>query len=109
MNAPLIRPSNDRQGDRLAPQNGDVLAGIARHVSREGCQFVMTGKAPSVGRRLRVMMESGACVSGTIRWVLGERVGFAFDRAIDEAEVAGLTYHFAGVRVIELLPEHPEN
>jgi hypothetical protein len=107
MIAPLITPANDR-GDADTAHVKGMLEGAARHVSSEGCQFVMSGKAPGLGRRLRVAAGPQWAITGTVRWVVGERIGFAFDQRIDAAAVIALADHFACARVIELLPCLPD-
>lgn len=55
---------------------------LARHVSPEGCQLVVESSLLEKGLRL-VMAQAGfARVTGTVRWVVGDRAGFAFDAPI---------------------------
>ena len=105
MNAPVFRPANGIANTADISTGGASLRGIARHISAEGCQFVIVGKVPSIGRRVRLVVAPGVTVTGTIRWVLGERVGFAFDHRVDAATVAILSDPLAGALPIELLAE----
>ena len=102
MHVPPIRPAPGRS-DGLPPSDGAAaLKGIARHVSNEGCQFVLTGMAPQIGQRLTFALASEPAISGVIRWVLDDRIGFAFARPISGQAMAELTGHFATLKAIEL-------
>jgi hypothetical protein len=79
------------------------LDGMARHVSTEGCQLVISGKPPGAGRRLSFTIEPARTIAGTIQWVLGNRVGFVFDCRIDAAVAADMAAHMAKFRTLELL------
>jgi len=105
MNAPVLRPANDIANVANTLAHDTALHGIARHVSAEGCQFVIVGKVPSMGRRIRFVAAPDVTVIGTIRWVLGERIGVAFDRRIDAAAVAVLCNPLVGALPIELLAQ----
>ncbi|MFC0684813.1 PilZ domain-containing protein [Novosphingobium clariflavum] len=54
----------------------------ARHISPEGCQLVIESSLLEKGLRLVMAMSGFARVTGTVRWVVGDRVGFAFDAPI---------------------------
>lgn len=56
--------------------------GTARHVSVEGCQLIVGGEVLEQGQRLAFALDGGDRVSGAVRWVLGDRAGFAFDAPI---------------------------
>lgn len=66
-------------------------AGVARHASAEGCQFVVEVGRFAVGQRLGFMLGNYREVSGAIRWSLGDRIGFAFDAAISREDLQELT------------------
>lgn len=90
MNAPVIRPvTPPPPRDRV---DGAVpIVGTARHVSTEGCQFAIRGGRPAVGDRLGFGWR-GDPIAGTVRWVLEDRIGFAFARRLDPSiclELAG--------------------
>ncbi|MEE4453178.1 PilZ domain-containing protein [Novosphingobium resinovorum] len=55
---------------------------LARHVSADGCQFVVERSPIEQGQRLSFALEGYPPVLGTVRWVVKDRVGFAFDRPI---------------------------
>jgi hypothetical protein len=61
----------------------------ARHVSAEGCQLVVEREVPARGERFVFSLGGQAMVAGTVRWVVKDRVGFAFDQPIErEAQTA---------------------
>ncbi len=103
MNAPVFRPANDIANPVGSTPADATLRGIPRHVSAEGCQFVIAGKVPAVGRCLRVDLAPDLAIHGTIRWVLGDRIGFAFDRRVVAAALAVLSSPLAGALPIEPL------
>ena len=81
---------------------GHSWDGVARHVSADGCQLVITGEAPGAGQRLSFAIECGATITGSIQWVVGSRAGFVFDHRIDAATATGLSNHLAKFRTLEL-------
>jgi hypothetical protein len=105
MNAPPIQPSNQGAAHASPGHSGGALEGMVRHVSEDGCQLILVGKAPNVGRRLSLESSPGVTISGTIRWVLGERVGFAFDHRISPEAVTQVTVTGAQLKAIRLLAE----
>lgn len=105
MNAPPIKPSNRGADKALAEPRGAALEGLVRHVSEDGCQLILMAKAPNVGRRLSFECAPGSTISGTIRWVLGDRVGFAFDQRISPEAVAQVTATGAQIKTIRLLAD----
>lgn len=101
MNAPIsIHPAGGP--DPRDPCSQGKMEGVARHVSADGCQLVLAGKAPGVGQRFSLAAGRDPTISGTIQWVLGSRVGFAFDRPLDAATALGLSAHLAQFRTLEL-------
>jgi len=62
-------------------------AALAKHVSAEGCQFVFNEKRVAPGQRFRFKLEGFNPVIGTVRWVVTDRVGFAFDRPLSRVGV----------------------
>lgn len=105
MTALTSMPPGGRAATRDDTARSETLEGAARHVSAHGCQFVLNGRAPAVGCRLAFATPAGAAVSGTIRWVLRDRIGFAFDRPIDADAIAGLPREATVLRAVGLLPE----
>jgi len=55
---------------------------VAQHVSSDGCQFVVERENLSRGQRFSFALDGYPPVLGTVRWVVKDRVGFAFDRPI---------------------------
>lgn len=77
---------------------------IARHVSSEGCQFVVEQDNIAQGQRFSFAVEGHSRVRGTVRWVVGDRLGFAFDQPITrEAQRAMLTR----ARIVQGLELYP--
>ncbi|WP_221419977.1 PilZ domain-containing protein [Novosphingobium chloroacetimidivorans] len=90
-----------------AATRGDAagtLHGIARHVTEDGCQFVTTGPTPKSGCRLRCLLSSNPAVSGVVRWIVEDRIGFAFDQPLDAGSLAELASHSVQVKAIVLEP-----
>lgn len=63
---------------------------IARHVSAEGCQLLIDHDAVSQGQRFSLELVGRSAVSGAVRWVVGDCVGFAFDSPLGIDEVRTL-------------------
>lgn len=62
---------------------GTVLgSALLRHVSAEGCQLMVESLDISVGMRIAIVVETGEFVTGTVRWLVSGRAGFAFDQVI---------------------------
>lgn len=102
MHVSPIRAASGRSGGSPTSTGAISLKGVARHVSGEGCQFVLIDNAPGVGQRLTFALACAPAISGVIRWVLGNRVGFAFDRPISDLAVAELTGYLAALQAIGL-------
>lgn len=62
----------------------------ARHVSSDGCQLVLDDDSISKGQRFTFAIEGEAPVCGAVRWVVGDRAGFAFDSPIGKATMHAL-------------------
>lgn len=56
----------------------------ARHVCAQGCQFVAGREQFSKGERFAFAVNGTGRIAGTVRWVVKDRVGFAFDAPIAE-------------------------
>ena len=80
----------------------EVLEGVARHVAAEGCQFVLSTNPPSVRQPMMFRLGSGTVVSGRISWVLGDRIGFAFDHRLGPDAIAELSSLGSSLRMIQL-------
>ncbi|GGC14271.1 hypothetical protein GCM10011494_36370 [Novosphingobium endophyticum] len=76
----------------------------ARHVSAEGCQFVVEREMPAKGERFAFHVDGRVAVTGTVRWVVSDRIGFAFDRLIDREMQTALLARSQGFRGIEIYP-----
>lgn len=55
---------------------------VAKHVSSEGCQFIVERENLVEGQRFTFTLDDHAPIQGTVRWVMSGRVGFAFDTPI---------------------------
>lgn len=55
---------------------------IAKHVSSEGCQFIVERENLAQGQRFAFTVDGYAPIQGTVRWVMSDRIGFAFDAPI---------------------------
>lgn len=55
---------------------------LAKHVSPEGCQLVVERNLLEKGVRLVLSLAGCPRVTGTVRWVVEDRAGFAFDAPI---------------------------
>lgn len=88
--------------DRL---DGEQLRGYPRHVTAEGCQFLLASGHAGADERKVFTLPGGARVAGTVRWILEERVGFAFDRPLDDATLAALSEEVAALTALDLVPD----
>ena len=77
----------------------------ARHVCAEGCQFVTEREQLSKGERLALVVDGKERITGTVRWVVRDRAGFAFDapltREIQSALLAD-TRHYKGIELYQV-------
>lgn len=71
----------ERQMQRSAFGDG-VGSALLRHVSPEGCQLMVESLDILPGTRLAIVPESPHRITGTVRWLVGGRAGFAFDEVI---------------------------
>jgi len=62
---------------------------LAKHVSPEGCQLVVERNLLEKGVRLVLSLAGNPRVTGTVRWVVEDRAGFAFDAPI-AADLMGM-------------------
>lgn len=104
MNAPIRPPLGDSRAPLTTPSDDGIVTGVARHVSADGCQVLLTAGSASALHRMMLSMPSGGLVGGTIRWVLADRLGFAFDAAIDAQALAELAGQGAQPNAVQLLP-----
>ncbi|VWX52233.1 hypothetical protein [Novosphingobium sp. 9U] len=102
MNAP-VNLTGSLAASAHATGKRAVLLGVARHVTADGCQFALVGSRPSAGTRLACKLSGNAPVIGTVRWIVEDRVGFAFDQPLDAASLADLGSHCLQVKAIELV------
>ncbi|MCJ2185338.1 PilZ domain-containing protein [Novosphingobium beihaiensis] len=75
---------------------------LAKHVFAEGCQFVVKQDSIAPGQRFRFNLEGLQPVVGTVRWVVEDRVGFAFDRPLSRKNQDALTSHCRSVHGLDL-------
>lgn len=74
----------------------------ARHICAEGCQFVTGSEGLSKGERLAFVINESDRVAGTVRWVVRDRAGFAFDAPIASRTLAALRASTQNYESIEL-------
>lgn len=74
----------------------------ARHVCAEGCQFVTEREQLLKGERFAFMVDGRERVTGTVRWVVRDRAGFAFDAPIARETQSALLTDTQNYRGIEL-------
>jgi hypothetical protein len=104
MGAPAMAGLRPGVPSRAIPL-GTALRAVARHVSADGCQFTLSGALPEEGMRMFFTTRNGGeRVAGTVRWVLAERIGFAFDRPLGPPELAEMTGYFEASSAVLLRP-----
>lgn len=89
-----------------------ALAGIkdcaysaaAKHVSAEGCQFVLGCDDAVPGQRFRFDLTGCGPVFGTVKWSVSDRIGFAFDHPLCSESLRVLIGRGDTTRGVELLP-----
>lgn len=75
---------------------------VAKHVCAEGCQFVIERDTVTAGQRFRFNLKGFEPVLGTVRWVVANRIGFAFDRPLCRGSQRALIDHCQVVHGLEL-------
>lgn len=80
------------------------VAAVPRHVCAQGCQLVFGRDRVRPGERLRFSLETGA-VAGTVRWVVEDRAGFAFDRPLGRDSETALIRHGRSLHGLALFPD----
>lgn len=78
----------------------------ARHVSAEGCQFVIDCEMPTKGERFAFSLDERITVAGTVSWVVKDRIGFAFDCPIGQDLRTALLAQGRGHQGIEIYQLH---
>ncbi|MCB2051716.1 MAG: PilZ domain-containing protein [Novosphingobium sp.] len=77
----MASPRPPRSGKRDLPAK--PLAHVAvKHCSSAGCQLVADDLTLESGQVLKVRIAGIVTLSGTVRWVLPDRAGFAFDEPL---------------------------
>lgn len=79
-------------------------AAVPRHVSADGCQLVLRGVGIRAGERLRFDLAGAGPVAGTVRWVVADRAGFAFDRPLSRDDASALLRHGRDLPGLALYP-----
>lgn len=74
----------------------------ARHVCAEGCQFVTEREQLLKGERFAFVVDGKERITGTVRWVVRDRAGFAFDAPITREMQSALLADMQNYRGIEL-------
>ena len=82
--------------------NSAHSAAVAKHVSADGCQLIVVREGIAPGQRFRFKLTDFAPVIGTVRWVTGKRVGFAFDMPIARPLQDALAEHCRSHHGIDL-------
>lgn len=77
---------------------------VARHVTAEGCQFVVERTGLAAGQSFSFTLDDHPPVRGTVRWVVRNRIGFAFDRPISHDTQAAMVRRSRVVQGLELQP-----
>jgi hypothetical protein len=67
-----------------------MIWAAARHVSADGCQLIVEREVLARGQRLAFDLDGSDRISGAVRWVLGDRAGFAFDAPIGSDTVRAI-------------------
>lgn len=62
----------------------------------------MDSEAPVKGERFIFLLDEQVSLAGTVRWVVRDRVGFAFDRPIEQDERTALLARARGYKGIEI-------
>ncbi|WP_159981645.1 PilZ domain-containing protein [Novosphingobium sp. 18050] len=75
---------------------------VARHISSEGCQFEVVRDDIAEGQRFSFALDGYPPIRGTVRWVVSDRVGFAFDRPISRDAQSAMRKRCAIVEGVEL-------
>jgi hypothetical protein len=104
MYAPAKWPPAKRAPLTSKEARSDELRGYPRHATAEGCQFLLVSGSGSPDERKVFTAPDGTPVAGTIRWILEERVGFAFDRPLEDGTLRALSDEVAAVTTLELAP-----
>ncbi|MEJ2409908.1 MAG: PilZ domain-containing protein [Novosphingobium sp.] len=86
----------------LAARGHSSYTAVARHVFAEGCQLIVRRDRVAAGQRFRFNLEGSQPVIGTVRWVVEDRVGFAFDRPLSRQSQEALSSHCRAVHGLEL-------
>jgi hypothetical protein len=76
---------------------------VARHVTSDGCQFVIERAGVAAGQCFSFVVDDYPPVRGTVRWVVKDRIGFAFDRPISRDAQAAMLRRSRVVQGLELL------
>lgn len=85
--------------------NDAYAAAVPRHVSADGCQLVLLRQATiRAGERLRFGLAGAEPVVGTVRWVVADRAGFAFDRPLSGDDASALLRHGRDLPGLALYP-----
>lgn len=83
-------------------QTHSVRKAVAKHVYAEGCQFIVAPDSIAPGQRFRFNLDGLGPVVGSVRWVVDDRVGFAFDRPLCRKSQEVLTGYCRSVLGLDL-------
>lgn len=77
-------------------------AAVAKHISAEGCHLIVAQENIVRGQRFRFNLAGFKPIIGTVRWVTGKHVGFAFDMPLTRASQEALIEHCRSMHGIDL-------
>ena len=80
-------------------------AAVAKHVCHEGCQLVLRQSRMEPGQRFRFHLAGFPPVSGTVRWTVADRAGFAFDSPLCRNSLRILSSHGAAMQALQLFAD----
>ncbi len=76
---------------------------VARHISSAGCQFVLEEGELAKGQVLGFWLEGIGEIRGKVCWTLAQRVGFAFECALDSEAHGALLRHGRAAASMDLV------
>lgn len=78
-------------------------SGVARHVCADGCQFLIEKGALARGESLSFALDGHGVIRGRVQWVVRNRIGMAFDRALQRDTAVALAARGRVARTIDLV------
>lgn len=96
-----VQPSTVTPGDTR--RHAVYASALARHVSADGCQLVVEQRPVAAGQSFSFALDGHPPVRGTVRWVVKDRVGFAFDRPISRGAQSAMLLRSRVVQGLDLV------